>query len=162
MSDSLSNYFSKKDFSLRSTLKSDINDLVEIINAAYSYQDQAKGEPRTNTNHLQKRINETDFYTVLHTERVIGCVYLEPKGSALHFGLLTLIPDFRGKGIAESIINSIDAYAKNNDFETINLDYMSLAPWLKKYYEKHGFLETGEVTVWGSIDLVRMQKKVSK
>jgi RimJ/RimL family protein N-acetyltransferase len=160
MNGSLSYYFSKKGFDLRRTLDDDINNLVEIINDAYSYQDKAKGEPRTNPNHLRKRMSETSFYTVLHDKDIIGCVYLEPKGSALHFGLLTLAPDFRGKGIAKAIIDAIDTYAKANNFATIDLDYMSLAPWLKKYYEKYGFIETGEVRDWGSINLIRMQKKL--
>jgi len=160
MDDNLSSYFSKDGFNLRTTLVSDVNELVGIINDAYSYQNEAKGRPRTDSDHLRQRISETDFYTLLHDKKIIGCVYLEPKDSALHFGLLTLTPDFRGKGVAEGVIDSIDAYARNNNYETIDLDYMSLAPWLKKYYEKYGFTETGEITSWGLIDLVRMRKKV--
>ncbi len=156
----LSDYFSKDGFYLRSTSEDDINKLVEIINDAYSYQDKAKGGLRTSIDHLRKRIGETNFYTLLYGEDTVGCVYLEPRGLALHFGLLTLAPDFRGKGIAKALIEAIDTYAKANNFETIDLDYMSLAPWLKKYYEKYGFIETGEATSWGSIDLIRMQKKL--
>jgi N-acetylglutamate synthase-like GNAT family acetyltransferase len=162
MRGNLSDYFSKNGLSLRNTLDKDVNELVEIINDAYSYQDEAKGGPRTDPDHLRKRIGETDFYTVLHDKHIIGCVYLEPKGQALHFGLLTVTPDYRGKSIAKTIIDAIDMYAKSSDFETIDLDYMSLAPWLKSYYEKHGFVETGEVRAWGSIDLVRMQKRVRR
>jgi hypothetical protein len=38
---------------------------------------------------------------------------------------------------------------------------MSLAPWLKKYYEKYGYAETGTVEAWGTIDLIRMKKALS-
>jgi len=30
----------------------------------------------------------------------------------------------------------------------------------QKSIKKYGFLETGEITTWGSIDLIKMQKKV--
>ena len=147
---------------IRKTEGEDVTELVGVINDAYSYQDEVRGEPRTNPNHLRERISETDFYTLLHDNEVIGCVYLEPIGSELHFGLLTLAPEFRGKGIAESIMIAIDKYASEHSFTAIDLDYMSVAPWLKKYYEKYGFAETGEVTSWGRIDLVRMQKYINE
>jgi GNAT superfamily N-acetyltransferase len=161
MRKSLTDYFAHDATTVRRTQAADVDKLVAIVNDAYAYQDEAKGKPRTNPSHLRKRIAGTDFYTVLHEDKIIGCVYLEPKGSELHFGLLTLAPEFRGKGIAASIIRAIEAYAKDNGFGFIDLDYMSLAPWLKKYYEKYGFTETGEVEPWGAIDLVRMQKKSS-
>ena len=105
MSKSLSNYFFKDELHLRGTLDKDIDELVSIINDAYSYQNNAKGEPRTSPTHLRKRVSETDFYTMLHGEDIIGCVYLEPKEQALHFGLLTLVPRYRGKAIGEAMQN---------------------------------------------------------
>lgn len=162
MDKNLSNYFFLENVSLRTVADRDVDRLVEIINDAYSYQDAVKGESRTNPDHLRKRISETDFYTVLKGDEIIGCIYLEPEELVLHFGLLTLAPDFRGKGIAEAIMSAIDKYADDHNFTTLDLDYMSLAPWLKKYYEKYGFAETGEVAPWGKIDLIRMQKSINK
>lgn len=78
----------------------------------------------------------------------------------LHFGLLTVVPELRGKGVASTIMEAIDSYVSEHQFQMIALDYMSLAPWLKRYYEKYGFVETGTVNHWGKIDLLRMQKKL--
>jgi predicted GNAT family N-acyltransferase len=158
MDKSLRNYFFLPSFTLRPVKDGDVDVLVPIINEAYSYQDSAKGEPRTNPSHLRKRISETEFFVIENQQNVIGCVYLEPKERALHFGLLTLKPEFRGKGIAKAVVASISLYAKDHHFSSLDLDYMSLAPWLKKYYEQFGFKETGEVIKWGTIDLIRMRK----
>jgi len=43
-------------------------------------------------------------------------------------------------------------------YKSLDLDYMSLAPWLRKYYEGYGFRETGESVRWGTIDLIHMSK----
>jgi RimJ/RimL family protein N-acetyltransferase len=158
MSDSLDAYFSSHDLKMRHVNDADVDTLVDIINEAYSYQDVAKGEPRTNPDHLRKRIKETDFYLIEDSREIIGCVYLEPEEPVLHFGLLTLVPSYRGRGIAEDIMKAINTYAENNKFQKINLDYMSLAPWLKAYYEKYGYVETGQVIKWGKIDLIQMSK----
>ena len=160
MINNLSTYFWFESYHMRRATDADVPQLVAIINAAYSYQDEAMGMPRTSQDHLTKRISETDFYVVKGAEQLVGCVYLESCEESLHFGLLTVIPDLRGTGLAPSIIEAIEKYAISNTYHFIDIDYMSLAPWLKKYYEKYGFIETGDTTVWGSIDLVRMRKRL--
>lgn len=156
----LQNYFAYKDTLLRPASDGDIPHLVRLINEAYSYQDEAKGAPRTNPDHLRKRVSETLFYVAQQDKQLVGCVYLEPKDTSLHFGLLTVIPRLRGTGLAQALMAAIEKYAKSQNYQTIELDYMSLAPWLKPYYEGYGFQETGDTTVWGSITLVRMKKSL--
>lgn len=153
-------YFHFDTVNLRRFKDSDTDALVLLINEAYSYQDHVNGEPRTNPAHLRKRASEVELYVVQKDDSLIGCVYIEPRYASLHFGLLTLIPKHRGTGLSQSMMEAIEAYAKDNRFTTLELDYMSLAPWLKPYYEKYGFIETGEVGPWGSIDLVRMKKNL--
>ena len=134
---------------------------MQVMLQINSYQDGAKDEPRTSPSHLNRRMSETDFFVIEHHTNLIGCVYLEPRGDALHFGLLTLSPEYRGRGVAGQVIEAIESYAKINHYISLELDYMSLAPWLKKYYEKLGFTETGEVQSWGAIELVHMKKSLS-
>lgn len=145
---------------MRSVEPRDVPSLVEIINQAYSYQDAAKGKSRTNAEHLAGRTAETDFYIVVVKGDIVGCVYLEPKEKVLHFGLLTVMPEYRGSGLAPAIIDAIEAYATSESYESIELQYMSLAPWLEAYYEKYGFSKTGESIEWGTIDLLTMRKSL--
>jgi predicted N-acetyltransferase YhbS len=154
------NFFHFSHTILRDVQDSDVDQLVSLINEAYSYQDDAKGAPRTNLEHLRKRISETRMYVIESNNKVIGCVYLEPHDKSLHFGLLTVAPIFRGTGLAQAIMTSVEKYATNNHYEALELDYMSLAPWLKDYYERYKFATTGQSTAWGSIDLIRMRKTI--
>lgn len=57
-------------------------------------------------------------------------------------------------------MHAIDDFARDKGYESLDLDYMSLAPWLKKYYVGYGFRETGETKAWGTTDLIRMSKKL--
>ena len=57
-------------------------------------------------------------------------------------------------------MKAIEQLAMAEGFKEIQLDYMSDAPWLKEYYEKIGFVETGQVEKWGLIDLVQMSKSL--
>ena len=156
----LATYFSFKDLELRHAQDADIDQLVEIINEAYSYQDEAKGEPRTSAAKLHARIKEVEFYVLVRDGALIGCVYLESKATMLHFGLLTLTKENRGLQIGSVLVEAIENFAVENGYSGLELDYMSLAPWLKTYYERYGFELTGEVTEWGTINLIRMSKSL--
>jgi GNAT superfamily N-acetyltransferase len=76
----------------------------------------------------------------------------------VHFGLLTVADKYRGKGLGPALIEAVEAFAQYTGARNVELDYMSAAPWLKPYYEKYGYVETGEITNWGTIDLIRMSK----
>lgn len=155
---SLKEFFTYDKALIRKATTDDTIPLAPLINEAYSYQDSTKGEPRTNPVRLAKRITETEFYVVELNDQIVGCVYIEPRGESLHFGLLTVSKKLRGQKLAPAILSAIEKLAISVGFHSIELDYMSLAPWLKKYYQSHGYKETGERVAWGWIDLIRMQK----
>jgi GNAT superfamily N-acetyltransferase len=154
----LSDFYTRQGSSLEPFDGGDTDILVALINRAYSYQDTHKKAPRTNPDHLRKRAAETDLYVLKKDQKIIGCVYIDTHESVLHFGLLTVDEEYRGKGYAQAMIAAIDTYAKATGYQSLQLDYMSVAPWLKAYYERYGFCVTGEVIPWGTIDLVKMEK----
>lgn len=158
----LSRYFSiDNGFSMSRATQDDVDELVPLINEAFAYQYVGTDGSRTDYERLPKCIDETELYVVKDDKSaVVGCVYIKPDGDALHFGLLALAPEYRGKGIAARMIRSIENYAKENNFASLELDYVSVAPGLKTYYERYGFAETGEVEEWGAVDLRRMRKVV--
>src|SRR5665811_1256388 len=154
----LSTYFHLRDVLLYLLVEADIDATVELINEAYSYQDEAKGRPRSNAQELRQKIESSEFYVGKQDGRVIACLYVQRLPKRLHFGLLTVSRELRGKGLGSALMEAIEDYAHALHINGIELDYMSIAPWLKPYYEKYGFAETGEVTPWGNIDLIRMAK----
>ena len=156
----LGEYYKKPDSTLVPVQDEEIEPLVHMINGAYSYQDAYKKEPRTNPEHLRTRAATTDLYVLKNDHGIIGCVYVDAQDAALHFGLLTVDEAYRGKGYAEALMNAIEDYAKAQGFHMLQLDYMSVAKWLKTYYERYGFVETGVVVPWGTIDVIQMQKKL--
>ena len=110
--------------------------------------------------HLSQRVSQSEFCVAKRGNEIVGCVYVERHGSSLHFGLLTVAEHLRGTGIGAALINAIEDYAKDSEAKLLELDYMSLASWLKAYYEQYGFEETGQVIPWGKIDLIRMSKTI--
>jgi N-acetylglutamate synthase-like GNAT family acetyltransferase len=157
----LADFFHSPDIILRRIKDSDIYATVSMINAAYSYQDSHKKAPRTNDRHLPQKVHDSEFYIAAHDEQIVGCIYIERRDASFHFGLLTVIDNLRGTGIGSKLINAVEAYASEQGAKKVELDYMSVAAWLKTYYERFGYAETGGITHWGTIDLIRMSKSLS-
>lgn len=159
---SLTSYFHFPEMIIRRHTQADIEPAVTMINRAYTYQDAIKGEPRITAQKLRDRARSTEFYVAHHAGILAACVYLESRPPVMHFGLLPVSEQFRGRRLAPAILAAIETYSLALSCRTLELDYMSAAPWLKAYYERHGSTETGQVTSWGKIDLIRMSKPIAQ
>lgn len=143
---------------IRLANEGDIDALVSIINDAFSYQDKAKGEPRIDVPHLQKKMGKTSFYVIEDQDKIVGCFYIQPLEDSLYFGLLVVVPSYRKTGLAPAIMKAIESFARAEKYDNLTLDYGSLSPWLKKYYEGYGFKETGITEDIGWSQLIHMRK----
>jgi GNAT superfamily N-acetyltransferase len=158
---SLPDFFAFTRTSLGRIDPSEVDTAVDLINSAYRYQDAAKGRPRTDATRLAEKISESEFYVARRGRETVACVYVERGHSNWHFGLLTVTEPLRGTGLGAALIQSVEQYARTENASQLDLDYMSLAPWLKAYYERFGFTETGQIAPWGTITLVRMSKPLT-
>jgi N-acetylglutamate synthase-like GNAT family acetyltransferase len=160
---SLSDFFDFDGLALRRILPGDFPATVELVNEAYAYQETAKGEPRTSLDQLAARAETSECYVLEAGSKIVGCVYVELLNRKLaKFGMLTVAPALRHKGVGGSLIAAVESYVKGQDIIRLQLDYMSVAPWLKSYYERLGFQENGSIRAWGNIDLIQMEKSFTK
>lgn len=158
---SLVDFYQNQDISCRRFHESHTIKLTKLINKAYAYQDEYKGRPRITEQELRTRAESSELYVFEDHDTLIGCVYTKVDGNAMHFGLLTIDESMKGKGIGADILEAIESYAISTGITTLQLDYMSIASWLKTYYQNLGFQETGEVIEWGNINLIRMVRDLN-
>lgn len=157
----LSDIFSHEEIVCRPYSPDDRERIVRIVNHAFAYQDEVKGSPRTDTEQIDKYAAKYDLYVFTHEDLIIGCVYTTQKDVALHFGLLVLTDDYQGTGLGGKIIESITKLALQQGCESVELDYLSVAPWLGDYYKKYGFLETGEREEWRGMYMIQIRKALT-
>ncbi len=156
----VSNYFSFQDLSLQLIEESDIEAAVTMINSAYLYQELATRIPRTDAERLRERMEASVVYVVKQTDgNVVGCICIEPIDGGFHLGLFAVSHERRGTGLASAILIAIEKFTSASGMHLLELDYMSIAPWLKPYYQKHGYLETGQSRAWNAIELIEMIKR---
>ena len=134
----------------------DIEDIVELVNAAATGDDGSAGW--TNERHLF-RGNRTDaveirelmeapgamFVLSLGAGEVIACAYVKVSGNEAYLGLLSVAPVRQGRGLGSELIAECERIAH----EELNCDLLRITvitshrPEVAAFYERRGFTRTG-------------------
>ena len=137
-------------------IKSDITALNILINSAYRGESSKKGW--TTEEHLlggirtdEQGLNNTfdnQAITVLKytdNDKIIGTVSLEKQGNKLYLGMLTVSPDLQGGGIGKQLLKAAEVFAQEENIPKIVMTVISVRAELIAWYERHGYVQTGEI-----------------
>ncbi|SFE07229.1 Ribosomal protein S18 acetylase RimI [Chitinophaga sp. CF118] len=160
----------------------DVTELTDLINSAYRGEDSRKGW--TSEGHLLEgtRINEQMLIEYLdkkdvtilkltdESNRIIGTVYLELKGSKLYLGMLSVLPNVQNKRVGRVLLEEAENFAKQHHCTVITITVISARVELINWYERRGFIKSGQLqpfpvnadigTPKEPLELVEMEKVV--
>lgn len=132
----------------------DINDLV---NSAYRGEGSKRGwtteadllgGQRIDSEEVRHLINqENSVILVAENEKsgaIDGCVHLEKQDEKCYLGMLTVKPTLQGKGLGAMFLEECEAFAQFWDCSSIYMTVIAQRTELISWYEKHGFVKTGE------------------
>lgn len=132
----------------------DVSELNILVNSAYRGDRAKKGW--TNEAHLLTgaRINEEEltrmigiassfFLKYSENEVLKACMFLEKHEDKLYLGLLSVNPDFQGKGIGKKLLKAAEAEAQNLACSKIYMTVISVRHELIDWYKRHGYVDTG-------------------
>lgn len=135
----------------------DVPLLVALINSAYRGEaskkgwtteaDLLKGDLRTDIPNLTQLMNNPQAVILKYTttEDVIrGSVYLKKQERGLYLGMLLVSPTYQDGGIGKKLMSAAELYAKETDCLSIFINVISVRYELIHWYEKLGYLKTGE------------------
>ncbi len=133
----------------------DIPQLNLLINSAYRGESSKKGW--TTEEHLLGglRTDETDLAELLikdnvtilkysKADAIIGSVYLEIQNEQLYLGMLTVSPELQGGGVGKKLMQAAESFAQENTLSSIIMTVISVRKELIEYYERRGYIKTGE------------------
>jgi ribosomal protein S18 acetylase RimI-like enzyme len=134
----------------------DVPALNELINSAYRGDSAKRGW--TNEAHLldgtrcdEEMLNGflqepgTIFLKYLEGDKILGCVKLDKHYDKLYLGMLTVSPELQGGGIGKKLLKASEEEALRQQCNTVYMTVISVRPELIAWYERHGYVHTGEV-----------------
>lgn len=141
--------------------QSHIDRIVTLVNSAYRGETGKKGwttesdlldGQRTDSESIADIINKEDSVILIaedeeadaEAETLVGCVHLEKQGTDLHLGMLTVSPNYQNKKIGKMLLSEAEAFADFWDCTHVAIEVITQRSELIAWYEKRGFVPTGE------------------
>jgi GNAT superfamily N-acetyltransferase len=134
----------------------DIPALVLLVNSAYRGESSKKGWTteaelldgvRIMPESLLEQMNGQGQYIFKATNEqgnIVGCVSLLEKEQKIYLGMLTVQPTIQGGGIGKLLLNASEDFAKQKGKSCIEMTVISVRKELIAFYERRGYLLTGE------------------
>lgn len=133
----------------------DIPELNQLVNSAYRGESSKKGWTteehllggiRTDEADLAASLQKPNVTILKYTEsgKIIGSVYLEKQADKLYLGMLTVSPELQGGGIGKKLMQAAESFAREQLLKKISMTVISVRKELIEYYERRGYVNTGE------------------
>jgi GNAT superfamily N-acetyltransferase len=140
--------------------ENDVPQLVALINSAYRGESSKAGWT-TEANILDgTRIDDAGVLEILqnpnedlHTfrlegEGLVACVYLKKALDHLYLGMLTVRPTLQAGGMGKFILQYAEELARHEKLPSICMTVINTRTELIAWYNRHGYLATGETEPW--------------
>lgn len=142
---------------IRLAVQIDIPDLVPLINSAYRGEASKKGwtteanlisgDIRTDKNQMEELMKTPGAVFLVYqneTGTLEGSVFLQKKENKLYLGILSVLPELQAKGIGKKLMKEAEAYARQENCNSIYMRVISARHELIAWYEKLGYKNSGK------------------
>lgn len=135
----------------------DVPNLVRLMNASYRGDESKKGWTteahllggiRMNEEHLLLQIEKPNTQMIKAVDEnnsLLGMVYLEEVEQYLYLGMLCVWPELQGQGVGKLLLKLGELEAKKAMKTHMKMTVISARKELIEYYERFGYVKTGEV-----------------
>ena len=154
--------------SITCAMPADIPTLTKLVNSAYRGNGGWTNEAhllegaRTDEKGIAELMEDEDAMVLKNTDQedvLTGCVYLKKAGNILHLGMLSVSPDVQAKGIGKDLLGAALAYAREKDCTAIRITVISARTELIAWYERQGYVRTGEMEPFHAGEKFGIQKE---
>ena len=142
----------------------DAKEIVDLVNSAYRGEGSKQGWTteadlldgiRTDEDAIKEIITLPHSVILLcynDAGTLIGCVHLQQQDHEVYLGMLTVRPQLQGAGIGKKLLRSAEAWARNVGADAISMTVISIRTELIAWYERHGYIRTGDTKPFPSSD----------
>ena len=133
----------------------DAEALDVLINSAYRGDSSRQGwtteadlldGTRTDAALIRDVINTpgTTLLKLSENDSIIGCVELREEEDRMYLGMLTVRPDLQGKGLGKRLMTAGEEHARSAGCTTMYMTVLVPRSELIAWYERQGYVNTGE------------------
>lgn len=135
--------------------EADVPTLNALVNGAYRGEGSRKGWTteadlldgiRTDEAGLRAMLQNLAVRILKYEQdgQLLGCVYVEKKGTDLYLGMLTVSPDAQTNGIGKRLLLAAEQMAIDQHCRAVTMTVITARHELIAWYERRGYQATGE------------------
>ena len=139
-------------FEYRTGNEADAGALVPLINRAFEVELEFFTTERIDLHETLENLKKGTFLLAESDGRIAGCNYVELRGDAGYFGLLSVDPDFQGRGLGRILVDQAEQFCRDAGCRKMQIRVLNHRTELPPFYEKLGYsvARTEEVEQVGS------------
>lgn len=128
-----------KAFTYRTANISDAEALVPLINRAFEVELDFFTSERIDLKETLEHLQKGTFLLAETGGQLAGCNYVEPRGDAGYFGLLSVHPDHQGHGLGKTLIEQAEDLCRAAGCSLMQIRVLNHRTELPPFYEKLGY-----------------------
>lgn len=130
-------------FTYRTANEADVDALVPLINRAFEVELQFFTTERIDLAETLEHLKKGMFLIAEVHDRLAGCNYVELRGDAGYFGLLSVDPDHQGRGLGRTLIEQAEEFCRKAGCSLMQIRVLNHRTELPPFYEKLGYTSAG-------------------
>jgi predicted N-acetyltransferase YhbS len=128
---------------IRAAIPSDTEAVARLINAAFIVERVVIDGDRTNPENVRSLMNTGRFLLAEDSAGLVGCVYVELRGEHSYLGLLSVAPQFQGRGLGHRLVTAAEDYSREVGCHAVYLRIISARAEILPFYRRLGYIESG-------------------
>ena len=124
--------------------------LLRLMQAAFEeYEgvlDPPSGVRRETIETVRRRLSRGGAVVASASDEPVGFTFYEPQEALLYFGRLSVLPDWRNKGIGSALLGEVERRAREMGAAGVRLGVRVQLPHLVARYERLGYRVTQYMT----------------
>ncbi|HKP70783.1 MAG TPA: GNAT family N-acetyltransferase [Pyrinomonadaceae bacterium] len=126
-------------FTYRSADRTDAEALVVLINRAFDVELQFFTTQRIDLPVTLEHFGKGRFLLAEDGKTIAGCNYVELRGDAGYFGLLSIDPNYQGRGLGRKLIEQAEQFCRDAGCSRMQIRVLNHRTELPPFYEKLGY-----------------------
>ena len=128
---------------IREGVRADAPAIAALVNQAFQVEAFFVEKERTSADEVVRMFARGSFLLTEDDGRLVGCVFVEPKGERGYFGLLSVLPGRQGQGIGGRLVEAAEQQCRRAGCRAMDIHVVNLREELPPYYRGRGYVETG-------------------
>lgn len=116
-----------------------------------------------NADLVRSRFDEGPIWVAMDGDSMIGTVSGLPEDERFYIRSMAVKPTAQGRGIGQRLLEILEAFARDAEFERMYLYTTHVLPAAKRLYEKNGFyvLRETQPAEWFDMGGLEMEKRLT-